>query len=156
VPDIIRAFIDERPVRIPNPHAIRPWQHVLEPLRGYIAVAESLCADGPAGGEAWNFGPEQYDARPVEWIVRQLTETWGRGARWEVDEARQPHEARNLKLDWSKAEARLHWRPALRLKDALEMTAEWYKARQQGQDMHLFTSAQIRTYQDRRQSESSA
>jgi CDP-glucose 4,6-dehydratase len=156
VPDIIRAFMDGRPVRIRNPHAIRPWQHVLEPLRGYLAVAESLHENGPASGGAWNFGPEQSDAQPVEWIVRQLTEAWGEGASWEADEAPQPHEARTLKLDWSKAEARLHWRPALRLKDALAMTADWYKARLHGQDMRLFTNAQIATYQDRCKPESNA
>jgi CDP-glucose 4,6-dehydratase len=152
VPDIMRAFTDERPVLIRNPHAIRPWQHVLEPLRGYLAVAESLLSEGTATGQAWNFGPEQSDAKPVEWIVRQLVESWGEGAHWEVDNSPQPHEAGSLKLDWSKAETRLHWRPTLRLKDALAMTAEWYKARLQGNDMHLFTNAQIRTYRERLQS----
>jgi CDP-glucose 4,6-dehydratase len=147
VPDIIRAFMDERPVRIRYPHAIRPWQHVLEPLRGYIAVAESLCERGAISGEAWNFGPEQFDAQPVEWIVRELTKLWGTGARWELEKSLQPHEASNLKLDWSKAAARLGWRPILRLKDALAMTSAWYKARLRGQEMHMFTVAQIEQYE---------
>jgi CDP-glucose 4,6-dehydratase len=152
VPDIIRAFMDARPVRIRNPHAIRPWQHVLEPLRGYLAVAESLFQEGVKGGEAWNFGPEQSDAQPVDWIVRELAELWGAGARWELEKSAQPHEAQYLKLDWSKAAARLEWHPELRLKEALAMTAVWYQARLQGQDMSAFTGAQIKQYEERSQS----
>jgi CDP-glucose 4,6-dehydratase len=110
-----------------------------------------LCEKGTAGGEAWNFGPEQCDAQPVEWIVRELAELWGMGAEWELENSAQPHEAGNLKLDWSKAAARLDWRPVLRLKDALAMTFAWYKARRLGQDMHLFTVAQIEQYEKRRQ-----
>jgi CDP-glucose 4,6-dehydratase len=149
VPDIIRAFIEKRPVRIRNPHAIRPWQHVLEPLRGYIQVAESLCEDGTESGEAWNFGPEQSDAQPVEWIVRQLAEVWGEGASWELEDAVQPHEAHTLTLDSSKARHRLNWHPALRLRDALAMTAEWYSLKLKEHDMHEFTVAQIKDYEDR-------
>ena len=148
VPDIIRAFIDRRPVRIRNPRAIRPWQHVLEPLRGYIQVAEASCEDGGAGGEAWNFGPEQSDAQPVEWIVRQLAEQWGDGASWELEDTAQPHEAHTLKLDWSKAQHRLGWTPRLRLQEALAMTAEWYRLKLKEHDMHEFTVAQINAYED--------
>jgi CDP-glucose 4,6-dehydratase len=147
VPDIMRAFLAERPVRIRNPRAIRPWQHVLEPLRGYIRVAESLCDEGISNSGAWNFGPEHSDAQPVEWVVRELAEAWGEGARWELDGTEHPHEAQNLKLDWSKAQARLGWSPVLRLKDALAMTAEWYKLQSNKQDMHKFTSAQIGSYE---------
>jgi CDP-glucose 4,6-dehydratase len=153
VPDIIRAFMEKRPVQIRNPRAIRPWQHVLEPLRGYLAVAESLCEDGAASGEPWNFGPEQSDAQPVEWIVSELADIWGGGARWEKEEAVQPHETQSLKLDWSKAAARLGWRPALRLSDALSITAEWYKARLQSQEMRGFTIEQIENYERRLQSD---
>jgi CDP-glucose 4,6-dehydratase len=149
VPDIIRAFIDGRPVRIRNPRAIRPWQHVLEPLRGYIRVAETSYDDGVAGGEAWNFGPEQSDAQPVEWIVRQLAEVWGDGASWELEDTAQPHEAHTLKLDWSKAQHRLGWAPKLRLQEALAMTAEWYRLKLKEHDMHQFTIAQIQAYEDR-------
>ncbi len=151
VPDIMRAFMEKRAVRIRNPYAIRPWQHVLEPLRGYLAVAESLCKKGTAYGEAWNFGPDQSDAQPVEWIVRELAETWGTGARWNLEEGVQPHEAQTLKLDCSKAVARLGWRPQLRLKQALAMTSSWYQARVQGQDMHAFTKSQITDYGERLQ-----
>jgi CDP-glucose 4,6-dehydratase len=146
VPDIMRAFMEKRAVRIRNPYSIRPWQHVLEPLRGYLAVAESLCERGVACGEAWNFGPDQSDAQPVEWIVRELAEAWGAGATWDLDEGVQPHEAQNLKLDCSKAAARLGWRPQLRLKQALAMTSSWYQVRLQGQDMQVFTKSQIRSY----------
>jgi CDP-glucose 4,6-dehydratase len=154
VPDIIRAFIEKRPVRIRNPHAIRPWQHVLEPLRGYLAVAESLYEVGPASGEAWNFGPEQSDARSVEWIVEELCTLWVNGARWEKEEAVQPHETQSLKLDWSKAAARLGWRPELQLKEALAMTAIWYREKLRSQDMRVFTIAQIDRYRNRADSSS--
>ena len=149
VPDCVRAWSKGKIAVIRNPRATRPWQHVLEPLRGYIAVAEALFEAGAANGEAWNFGPEQSDAQPVEWIVRQLAELWGRSARWEKEGGSQPHEAKCLKLDWSKAEARLGWRPALRLKDALAITAEWYKARLRGEDMRVFTGRQIQNYEER-------
>lgn len=153
VPDIIRAFMGKQSVRIRNPRAIRPWQHVLEPLRGYIKVAESLYGTGVGSGEAWNFGPEQSDAQPVEWIVKELAATWGQGARWELEHTPQPHEAQNLQLDWSKAAGRLGWRPHLRLKQALAMTAEWYHAKLENMDMRPFTCDQIRHYEDCLQSE---
>lgn len=148
VPDVIRAFLEKRPVVLRNPKAVRPWQHVLESLRGYIWVAESLCNEGAASGEAWNFGPEHSDAQPVEWIVQELAEAWGEGAQWAFAGAGQPHEAQNLKLDWSKAQARLGWQPVLRLKDALKMTAEWYKVKLDNRDMHEFTNAQIKSYEE--------
>jgi CDP-glucose 4,6-dehydratase len=148
IPDMMRAFTEGRPVRIRNPHAIRPWQHVLEPLRGYLAVAEALC-EGTACGEAWNFGPEQTDARPVEWIVRELASIWGEGASWEQDDGEQPHEAQMLKLDCSKATSRLGWRPALHLGEALAMTAVWYRERMRGSEMRAFTNEQISAYEQR-------
>jgi len=147
VPDIIRAFMVSQPVMMRNPNAIRPWQHVLEPLRGYIAVAEKLYDDGTESGEAWNFGPDQSDAQSVEWIVRELAAIWGGNAQWQLVGTPQPHEAQYLRLDWSKAAARLEWRPMLRLKQALKMTADWYKAKQNGQDMRAFTKNQIQQYQ---------
>lgn len=149
IPDMMRAFVAGHPVLIRNPGAIRPWQHVLEPLRGYLAVAEALLEHGPAFGEAWNFGPDQSDARPVEWIVRELVEMWGEGAGWKLDHADHPHEAQMLKLDCSKAAARLGWRPRLHLRDALALTADWYRARKNGQSMSAFTAAQIDSYRER-------
>ena len=147
VPDVIRAFAEQRTVSIRNPHAIRPWQHVLEPLRGYLTVAESLCEAGTTNDGAWNFGPEQSDAQSVEWVVRKLAELWGNGAQWMKEDSVRPHEAQNLRLDCSKAAVRLGWRPVLRLKDAVEMTVSWYQARFQGQDMYQYTRAQIRHYE---------
>jgi len=149
VPDIIRAFIEGRPVRIRNPRAIRPWQHVLEPLRGYIRVAEALCESGVKSGEPWNFGPDQSDAQPVEWIVRELAESWGEGAKWEFEDTVQPHEAHTLKLDWSKARSRLGWQPLLNLRDALAMTADWYKLKLTNRDLREVTVGQILNYEDR-------
>jgi CDP-glucose 4,6-dehydratase len=146
IPDMMRAFMAGDPVRIRNPHAVRPWQYVLEPLRGYLALAESLC-EGVANGQAWNFGPEPSDARPVEWIVRELAGIWGEGARWELEQAAQPHETQTLRLDCSKAAAHLGWRPELRLRDALSMTAAWYRENMKGGEMRAFTCSQIRNYE---------
>jgi len=149
VPDIMRAFQAGRPVFIRNPHAIRPWQHVLEPLRGYIAVAESLYENGTTDGEAWNFGPEQADAQPVVWMVQKLAEYWGGDVRWEVDAGIHPHEAHILQLDWSKAKRRLRWSPAFNLNDALAATADWYKLQSKDVDMREFTLQQIQSYEAR-------
>lgn len=146
IPDMMRAFTAATPVRIRNPHAIRPWQHVLELVRGYILLAEALYERGSEYGEAWNFGPDQSDARPVEWIVRQLVEMWGEGASWEIDGGVQPHEAQTLKLECSKAAARLGWRPGIDLRKALQMTTEWYQAKRNGMSMRGVTAAQIEHY----------
>ncbi|MBK7004384.1 MAG: CDP-glucose 4,6-dehydratase [Burkholderiales bacterium] len=147
IPDILAAFEAGKQVPIRNPHATRPWQHVLEPLRGYLTLAEHLYTDGPAFAEGWNFGPHSDDAKPVEWIVKQLAERWGQGAYWAVDAGNHPHEANYLKLDISKAGQRLHWLPALRLDGALGLIVDWARARQAGADMHATTLAQIAAYQ---------
>lgn len=152
VPDAMRAFMSHVPLRVRNPRAIRPWQHVLEPLRGYLTLAEALCEQTAATGEAWNFGPEQSDAQPVEWVVREMAALWGEGARWETDERARPHEANHLTLDSSKASGRLGWHPELRLKDALAMTVAWYQAKMRGHDMRPFTHAQIADYEAKVQS----
>ena len=147
IPDIMAAFESGKQVPIRKPHATRPWQHVLEPLRGYLTLAERLCTDGPAFAEGWNFGPHSDDAKPVEWIVRQLAKRWGQDASWQVDAGNHPHEANYLKLDISKAAQRLHWQPALRLDGALGLIVDWARARQAGADMHATTLAQIAAYQ---------
>ena len=148
IPDMMRAIGEGRPVRIRSPHAIRPWQHVLEPLSGYLALAEHLHDDGPAFAEGFNFGPHDTDARPVQWIVERLCQRWGAGAAWELDGAPQPHEATYLKLDCSKARARLGWQPRWDLGRTLDEIVAWHKALAQGTDMHAFTLAQIATYQN--------
>lgn len=147
VPDILSAFSRGEPVMIRNPHAVRPWQHVLEPLRGYLMLAERLFTDGAPYAEAFNFGPVEDDAQPVEWIVRQLASKWGNSALWHLDDGPHPHEASLLRLDISKAAYRLAWRPVLNLDAGLQLTVDWTRANIDGQDMHSFSLAQIRYYQ---------
>ncbi len=147
IPDILAAFEAGRPVSIRNPKAIRPWQHVLEPLRGYLTLAEKLCYEGAVFSGGWNFGPNDEDTRPVEWIVQEMAHLWGEGAAWQVDQGYHPHETAFLKLDISKARSRLNWHPVLRLTDALTITVDWAKQRHAGKDMKTMTLSQIKTYQ---------
>ncbi len=143
VPDMIRAFSRGEAVVIRSPHATRPWQHVLEPLWGYLTLAERLWEQGPAFAESWNFGPNDEDARSVQWIVQRLVDQWGEGAAWELDERPQLHEATSLKLDCSKARARLDWRPRWELGLSLDHIVTWYRACARGEDMRALTLAQI-------------
>jgi CDP-glucose 4,6-dehydratase len=147
IPDILSAFEQGRKVDIRNPHAVRPWQHVMEPLSGYLTLAEQLFEHGPSFGEGWNFGPNDEDAKPVGWIVEQMAALWGGGANWQIDTGEHPHEAHYLKLDISKARSRLDWHPALRLQDALALIIDWSKQRQAGANMRQLTIAQLQTYQ---------
>jgi CDP-glucose 4,6-dehydratase len=147
IPDIIAAFEKSQPVEIRNPHATRPWQHVMEPLRGYLTLAERLYTDGPAFAGGWNFGPHNDDAKPVEWIVREMASRWSGCARWSVSAGIHPHEANYLKLDISKAGHRLKWQPAMRLHDALSLIVDWAKARLEGVDARTMTLSQIHAYQ---------
>jgi CDP-glucose 4,6-dehydratase len=147
VPDVLQAFAEGRPVAIRNPRAVRPWQHVLEPLAGYLVLAERLCREGPAHAEAWNFGPDEADTRPVQWLVERLAALWGEGAAWQVDPAQHPHEAGLLRLDCSKARARLPWRPRLDLAAALQWTVEWYRIHRAGGDLHAACLDQIGRYE---------
>ncbi|MDB5921831.1 MAG: wcaG1 [Betaproteobacteria bacterium] len=149
VPDLIGAFAAKRSARIRNPNAIRPWQHVLEPLAGYLALAEKLWHDPEAYAGAWNFGPGEEDVRTVSWIVERLAKNWGEGAAWNVDSGEHPHEAGYLKLDCSKARARLGWTPRLDLEVALEWITEWHRAHLAGGDMHRFSQQQIERYMNR-------
>jgi CDP-glucose 4,6-dehydratase len=147
IPDILAAFEQKRKVEIRNPHAVRPWQHVMEPLRGYITLAEHLFERGPSFGEGWNFGPNDEDAKPVGWIVEKMAELWGANAQWQVDAGDHPHETHYLKLDISKAQSRIDWYPVLRLKDALVLITDWTKQCQAGVNMRQLTLAQLHTYQ---------
>jgi CDP-glucose 4,6-dehydratase len=133
-------------VRIRNPHAIRPWQHVLEPLSGYLLLAQRLYENGPDYAEGWNFGPSEDDARPVEWIVRQLCEQWGDGAGYEIDAGEHPHEASYLSLDCSKARGRLGWRPRWGLSVALEKIVAWTRRYQACGDLRQECLNQIHAY----------
>ena len=147
IPDIIRGVAADRTVIIRNPHSIRPWQHVLEPLGGYLMLAERLYTKGPAFAEGWNFGPADEDAKPVEWIAEHLTKAWGSQAGWALDTIRGPHEATFLKLDCSKARRSLGWQPRWKLSHALDRIVEWHRAEVSGSDMRLTTLSQIDQYQ---------
>ena len=146
VPDILRAIGKREPVVIRNPHAIRPWQHVLEPLSGYLKLAQRLYEEGPSYAEGWNFGPNDEDAKPVSWIVENMTRKWGGGASWKLDGAEHPHEAHYLKLDCSKAKTRLGWQPRWGLEQALEMIVSWHKAYLGNGNMKSFCIGQVNEY----------
>lgn len=146
IPDIIEAFAQGENVHIRNPSAIRPWQHVMEPLSGYLMLAEKLVEEGVTFGQGWNFGPVEEDAKPVSWIVEQLADCWGQEARWKVDDQDHPHEARYLKLDISKARSKLNWQPSLRLGEALDLIVDWARQYQEGADMRAFTLSQIESF----------
>jgi CDP-glucose 4,6-dehydratase len=147
IPDIMRAIQENRPVLIRSPRAIRPWQHVLEPLSGYLCLAEQLWHHGADYAEGWNFGPTDDDAKPVAWIVDRLTKLWGEGASWELDLGSHPHEATYLKLDCSKAKAKLGWTPRTSLATALDWIVEFYRAYQAHENMREVTESQIRRFQ---------
>jgi CDP-glucose 4,6-dehydratase len=147
IPDCIRALQAGEPITIRNPYAIRPWQHVLEPLSGYLALARQLYEGGCECCGAWNFGPTGDDAKPVEWVVRRLCEKWGSGAKYEVDIGDHPHEANYLKLDIIKAQTRLGWYPRWNLERALDATLEWIHVWQAGGDLAAITLEQIEQYE---------
>jgi CDP-glucose 4,6-dehydratase len=147
IPDLMRAFLDGRSCLIRNPSSFRPWQFVLEPLRGYLLLAERLAVDGVQGASGWNFGPVNEDARPVSWIADELVQLWGSQASWSQDSAVHPREAHALKLDASKAGVHLDWHPVLPLQQALGWIVEWYRAFQAGDDLQRITLKQIRQYE---------
>ncbi len=147
IPDLVRSFIRKKQVVIRYPDAVRPWQHVCEPLRGYLRLIESLWEKGEEFSGAWNFGPGAEDAQPVWWIADYLCSHWGETASWRQDEKTQPHETGCLKLDCSKARNRLGWRPKLDLATALDWTIEWHRAYEAGVDMRATTDKQIDLYQ---------
>lgn len=145
VPDFLRALDRGETLKIRSPKAIRPWQHVLEPLSGYLRLAECLYTKGSAYAEGWNFGPADEDARSVSWIVERLVAT-SPGATWECDSGPQPHEAHYLKLDSSKARSRLGWDPRWRLETSLGKTLGWHTDWRRGKDMRSVSLAQIAEY----------
>lgn len=147
VPDIVAAFQRCESVEIRNSNAIRPWQHVLEPVRGYLMLTELLYRRGPRYAEAWNFGPTDEDAKPVSWIVSELATRWGGSASWHSSPSVHPHEAQNLKLDTSKVRSLLGWTTNIGISEALDLVVEWAKAYASKQDMHSFTLSQIDRYQ---------
>jgi CDP-glucose 4,6-dehydratase len=146
IPDIVRAFGAREPVLIRQPKSVRPWQHVLDCLSGYVRLAERLSPDRPELCGGWNFGPDFADTRPVGWLVDFFAKAWGGNAAWKIDESTHPHEANMLRLDSSKATELLGWRPKLRLSDALTWTAEWYKSQFAGNDARTLCVEQIDRY----------
>lgn len=148
LPDLVRAFEADVAPLIRSPDAVRPWQHVLEALGGYLLLAERLLAGRRPFADAWNFGPSDEDARPVSWIVERMRAAWGgRALDALADTGPRPHEAGLLRLDTSKARAELGWRPALRLEQALEWIVAWHKIVGDGGDARAITLAQIADYE---------
>ena len=146
IPDIMRGALAGTPIAVRNPEAVRPLQHVLNPLSGYLRLTELLHAD-PAQQGGWNFGPALDDARPVRWIADRVTELWPGELRWQLDRTPHPHEAASLVLDSSKARERLGWAPPWGLDDALAATVAWYEALRRGADMRAATLEQIRAFE---------
>lgn len=147
IPDALRAFEKKVPVVIRNPMANRPWQHVLEPICGYLILAEKLYVFGKEFAEGWNFGPIDTDSRPVSEVMDYLAKEWPGGASWVLDDLEQPHEAQILKLDISKAKARLKWEPSWNLEKAIQSIIEWHQAWLEDKDMHNITLKQIEHYE---------
>jgi CDP-glucose 4,6-dehydratase len=142
VPDIMRAVLAGEPVRVRNPNSIRPWQHVLNPLDGYLVLAQALW-EAPESADSWNFGPTDEDARPVGWIVQRIASRWPEDLRSVQDDGPHPHEARYLKLDSSKARSQLGWHPVLALEETLDCIVDWYGELRSGADMRAVTLGQI-------------
>lgn len=146
IPDFIRAISKGKEVQIRSPYAIRPWQHVLEPLTGYLSLAAKLFTEGAKYAEGWNFGPDDNDAKNVEWITRTICELWKEGASFCIDTNPQPHEANYLKLDCSKAKAELGWIPKWNIETTLKSIVVWNKAYIAGEDVRKVTINQINQY----------
>ncbi len=147
IPDSMRALIDDKEIWLRNPNAIRPWQHVLEPLSGYLLLAEYMMKDGPAYSGAWNFGPKESSHRRTEWIVREICDLWGGQARYKnAPQDHSLHETQILKLDYAKAHVYLHWAPRWELGQVLESIVEWTKAFVREENMQAVTAKQIEAY----------
>lgn len=145
IPDILRAFEQNKPVIIRNPASTRPWQHVLEPLSGYLVLAQSLYQNPQKFAEGWNFGPYEDDAKPVDWILNHMVLNWP-GANWELDKDAHPHEAGYLKLDISKAKAMLNWHPTWRLEQTLARIIQWHRAWLNKKDMQIVCLNEINEF----------
>ncbi|CUU16899.1 Similar to CDPglucose 46dehydratase EC 42145 CDS [Bradyrhizobium sp.] len=142
VPDAMQAFLAGEPLRIRNPNSVRPWQHALDPVLGYLTLVERLAADGRFIG-GWNFGPDAASEVPVGAVVEHLIAQWGEGARWTADAGPHPHEAAYLRLDCAKARSEVGWTPRLDLTQGLRLTVDWYKALREGRDLRKFSIDQL-------------
>ena len=146
IPDFFRSIDSDRTLRIRSPQAVRPWQHVLDPLSGYLILAEKLVTKGNNFAQAWNFGPEQSGAKTVSWILDRLSKKFN-NSKWETEKTKQQHEASLLKLDISKAKSKLGWLPRWPLETAIDNTVEWYQAFKENDNMEEFSIKQIKAYQ---------
>ena len=151
VPDILRAFEKSEPVIIRNPLSTRPWQHVLEPLSGYLVLAQKLYNDGQEFAEGWNFGPKEEASKPVQWILDKMVPMWGEGASWELDKNNNPHEAGFLKLDCSKAATQLRWKPQWTLEHTLDLIVNWHKRWLNGESAKDLCLAEIESYHNKKE-----
>jgi len=147
IPDIMRAVMASEPVQIRRPDAVRPWQHVLNPLSGYLVLGQALIESGEQA-QAWNFGPAIDDAKPVSFLVERLAELWPTPIEWEIDNGDHPHEAHFLSLDSSKARELLGWRPGWDLDAGVEATVTWFGALLEQGDMRALTLQQIATFEE--------
>lgn len=151
IPDFIRSFSKHEAVKIRNPHAIRPWQHVMEPLSGYLKLAEKLYTHGHEYSSAWNFGPYEEDARNVSYIADKLVELWGGDSQWQLDGDCHPHEAKYLKLKINKAVKHLGWTPKFNIDETLKFTCDWYQNFYKNKsNAYTVTIEQISAYESRK------
>ncbi|MDA9364732.1 CDP-glucose 4,6-dehydratase [Flavobacteriaceae bacterium] len=148
IPDILKAFEKEKIVTVRNPLSTRPWQHVLEPISGYLVLAEMLYDYGEDYAEGWNFGPKDEDCKSVEWILEKMTQKWGKGANWKLDSQNNPHEAGFLKLDCSKAAQKLNWFPQWNLEQTLDLIINWQQNWLSGSNMKSQCLKEIINYQN--------
>ncbi|MDB5651533.1 MAG: CDP-glucose 4,6-dehydratase, partial [Hyphomicrobiales bacterium] len=146
VPDAVRAFMAHQPLQVRRPDAVRPWQHVLEPLFGYLLLAEKAFSEGDGFAEGWNFGPGPANERNVEALITCFMQAWGEGAQWAPDRTPHPHEAPVLRLDTSKAANRLGWSCQLDFDETIAWTADWYRAVATGSDAQEMMLSQIQAY----------
>ena len=146
IPDVIRVIENSEKVNLRNPNSIRPWQHVLDPLSGYLMLGEKLFSSGQSFAEAWNFGPKDEDCKSVSYVLDKIYESWGKNKSWEEDNSNNPHEAELLKLDCSKARSRLSWESVWGLDKAIEMVVDWHKSKIEGHDVLDKTINQINEY----------
>ena len=146
IPDILKAFDKGDPVIVRNPKSTRPWQHVLEPLSGYLVLAEDLYQQGQEKVGAWNFGPREEDCKNVEWLLNRIIESWSKPASWALDKGANPHEAKFLKLDCSKAEFYLNWKPRWHAEETIIKIVAWHEAWKDGQNMQDYCLQEINEY----------
>ena len=147
LPDVFRSLVFGKNLEIRNPASIRPWQHVLEPCAGYLMLAEKLFGGETQFADAWNFGPSEEDSKPVGWILEKIKQLWDEPVKWEIVQGEQPHEARILKLDSTKAKTELGWHPKLNLEESTGLTAEWYRGYLEKRNLIELTECQIGLYQ---------